>query len=176
MLSRLTGRPVPEPAVNNDDEDQFEDEEDEEVPGDEQEVWKVGQPQTQPLTYQVVAKDGRYRAKDIAFTVDFTDPDSVRKANKARALGVWRAKRSLNIDDPLRPSTAGREYSEVNDDFIAIIHEEWAQENDGERITMPELTRIYNEQFPGEDRSRASISSHVDHIKELKDMRASYGV
>ena len=140
-------------------------------------TWRVGAPKSQPLGYMIPADaNGGKKSKTIAFTVDFTSSESVNKANKTRRLEIWRAKKRHGLDHQLkRASTVGREYTDKNDFWIVLAHEDYALRNSGLKIPLGELANWYNEHFETEERTQASITSHMDRIEELKAMRATYG-
>ena len=126
-----------------------------------------------PLTYAIPAAGGGQTIKKIAFRVDFNDKASVAKANKARFLARGRAMKKTG-QPLLRPSTAGREYTQQNDDWIKAENDCYAAASNGIRIPLLELTRRYNNQFPQEGRTQFSITSHMDRNKELKAKRGSF--
>lgn len=150
-----------------DEEDEEEDDEEEDdtaVPADALGVndsgWKSDEPKSLPLTYYVPSDaTGGLMAKTIKHHVDFDDHESVLKANKTRRLEVNRAKKRHGIPAPLkRPSTRGREYTDQNRQTIIDLHEDWAENNDGLRIPADELTVLYNRTYPGENRTKQSLS------------------
>ena len=107
--------------------------------------------------------------------VDFNSRYSVNKANKTRRLEVNRAKKRHGFTGPLkRPSTKGREYTADNDNMIRILHQDYAKANNNQRIPVAELTDRYSQLFPTEGRTVSSITSHIERIQALKDMRNSY--
>lgn len=138
--------------------------EEEEVPADVLNVndpgWKYGDAKSQPLTYYVHANaTGGLKAKTIKYNVDFNDRESVNKANKTRRLEVNRSKARNHITGPLkRPSTKGREYTAENDQAIVDFHEDWAKNNDGQKIPALQLTGLYNRRFPEMKRSTNSLT------------------
>lgn len=165
-------------------EGESEDEEDESVVMSDQQLndaltlaskgWRVDHPMTQPLKYEILNDaSGSIRYKTIKFNVDFASRESVNLANKARRLGVWRAN-DRHGGVKKRASTKGREYTNNNDKTISAIHKKYADENSGARIPWAKLREEYNEAFPAENRSSYSLSSHVDRVQQLKDMRNSY--
>lgn len=159
-------------AADEDEEERYEDTESETDFVD-QAPWVVGRPQRQPLAYPIPTANGGTERRQIAFTVDFADRDSVDKANKARRLAVWRAKKALNMA-VLRPSTQDRKYTEESHDMIACLHEDYAMQNGGYQTPYWLLTESYNALFPNENRTESSISSHIAHVPELKAMRGLY--
>ena len=140
--------------------------------------WVHLNPKAPPLTYYVPAHAvGGVTAKTIKFPVDFNNRSEVNKANKTRRLELDRAKKRHGIPIQLkRPSTKGREFTAINKDWISIIHEGWAIENNGQRVPSSILTEYYNTIFDDEGRTTASLLSFIDRVPDLKDMRNSYPV
>ena len=136
--------------------------------------WRKGQPRAQPLTYAIPTDvNGAKEYRRIKFEVDFSDADSVEKANKIRRQGLYRAGRRLNL--PLkRPSTQGRQYTQVNNNWIMAKYDRFAADNNGTRITMAELHQQYDQQFPTEGRTQASLATHVDRVDYLRAKKNSY--
>ena len=139
-------------------------------------TWKINQPRTQPLAYWVPSDaSGGEIWKSIQFTVDFTSRASVNKANKARRLSIWRAKNILGLHDQMkRPSTKGREYTDQNYQWILAEHAQHAAINNNERIPLDNLTTRYNQRFPTENRTTASLTSYIDRKSGLNAARKTY--
>ena len=138
--------------------------------------WLVDQPKTQPLKYEVpLNTTGGVKVKQLAFDVDFSSSTSVAKANKARALAIWRQKDRLGMTGGLlRPSTVGREYTEEHNWFIVTAYEDYAMRHEGRRLPFGVLWEMFAARFPDSDRTEASLSSHVDRVEELKALKNSY--
>lgn len=117
--------------------------------------------------------NGETKLKQINFKIDFDDPDEVKEANKRRNQARRRAETRFGVP-PRRASTVGREYTQANNDWLRRAHENYAFHNGGRRIPWPELTRLFNQQFPAENRTENSISSHVNRVPELRVKRNSY--
>lgn len=160
---------------DNDDEEESEDD----APADtlplDVKGWRVGDPKAQPLTYFVPSDaNGGVRFKTVRYTINFDSSDSVKKANKTRRLEVWRARVRHGLEDEMmRESMVGREYTDENNEWLVLAHEDYAISNNGKQIPHAEITKLYNEHFDIQ-RTQASIASHMDRVKELKRMRASY--
>lgn len=166
------------------DEDDEEEEDDEEgdinVPDDVLDVdetgWRVHHPKTQPLTYLIHKNAAEEKiAKTIKFTVDFTSNASVAKANKARGLQIWRAKRRHGLVDLLkRESTADRLYTDENKGWMSREIDSYAVQNQGKRIPISVLTARYNARFPVEGRSESSINALIGRTEDLRAKRMGY--
>ena len=139
--------------------------------------WRVGNEKTQPLTF-VVRKNltGGTMYKTINFEVDFSDNQSINKANKSRRQILLRANKKIGA--PLkRPSMQDREYTQQNDIWIAAEYGRYAGANNNRRMPFDEFVQAYRAQFPtppNQWRMEASLNSHIDRIPALKDMRANY--
>ena len=174
-----------EDEEDEDEEDEDEEDEDEDEEGEEDEeagtedvlgldeFWKVGKPKSLPLVYMVPADaSGGTKTRTIKHAVDFSSEKSVQKANKTRGLEIWRARDRLGLRAQMkRPSTRGREYNQANNAWIKRTYEQYAANNSGRRIPAAELTRRYNAHFSTENRSVASINSHIDRDGELRAVR-----
>ncbi|KAK3673354.1 hypothetical protein LTR78_006900 [Recurvomyces mirabilis] len=171
------GQAVPgEVATEVIDEEAEEDDElDEDEVEDEGMVWKLGEPQPQPLYYQIPTANGGFEDRLIHSNVDFNSRDSVNKANKQRRLEQYRAKKRHGLQHQLlRPGTKGHEYSQAHDTFISQQHQSYAAANGNRRIPWSILTNNFNGAFPGQNRTKNSLSSLVDQRAGLKRMRAQY--
>ncbi|KAK4569333.1 hypothetical protein LTR86_003095 [Recurvomyces mirabilis] len=158
-----------------DEEAEEEDELDEDEVEDGGVVWKIGEPQPQPLRYQIPTANGGFEYRLILSNVDFDSRESVNKANKQRRLEQYRAKKRHGLQHQLlRPGTKGREYSQAHDTFISQQHQSYAAANSTQRIPWNILTNNFNGAFPGQNRTKNSLSSHVDQRAGLKGMRAQY--
>ena len=136
--------------------------------------WKRGQLKSQPLTYAIptdLAGGKEYRT--IKFVVDFNDADSVDKANARRRQGLFRAGKKLGL--PLkRASTAGREFTQANEDWITQRYDSYAAANDNRRITFAQLVIDYNLAFPNEYRSQSSPASYIQRNDRLRGKKDEY--
>ena len=130
--------------------------------------WKKNHPHAQPLTYAIPTHlNGSKEYRRIKFEVDFSDADSVEKANKIRRQGLYRAGQRLNL--PLkRPSTQGRQFTQVNNNWIIAKYNDYARDNNGARITMAKLHEEYEKQFPAEGRTQSSLATHIDRVDYLR--------
>lgn len=142
--------------------------------GDHQ-AWKVSQPQPRPLAFNVPTGLGTFKRELLPANrnIDFNDPVSVRAANKYARQVIHRARKAHGLP-PLRTSTQGREYDQERNDMLEAIIVGFAAQNNGAQISLRELTDLYNEEYPDEDRSRESITSHINRVPELKAKRDSY--
>jgi hypothetical protein len=136
--------------------------------------WKRGQQKSQPLTYAILIDlQGGKEYRTVKFMVDFNDAASVEKANTRRRQGLLRAAKKLGL--PLkRPSTAGREFTQANDDWIVRHYDSYAAANNNSRITMENLAIEYNVAFPNEYRSQASLASHIQKNDRLRAKKDEY--
>ena len=136
--------------------------------------WKKGQHKSQPLTYAVPTDlQGGKAYRTVKFHIDFNDPDAVEDANKCRRQGLYRAGKKLGLALK-RPSTAGREYTQANEDWIIAKYDSYAAANNGCRITMHHLAIQYNLQFPNEYRSQPSLASHIHKVDRLRAKKDQY--
>lgn len=122
--------------------------------------WKYMVPKSLPLHYYIHTDAvGGVKAKTIKHKVDFNSRDLVTKANKTRRLEMVRAKKRAGIIEQVkRPPTKGREYTAENDNWIISAYRDFARFNNNHRMPASELMRRYNNQFPAEGRSEASLS------------------
>jgi hypothetical protein len=136
--------------------------------------WKRGQPKAQPLTYTVPTDvNGGKAYRTIKFTVDFTDGDSVERANKCRRQGLYRAGKNLGL--PLkRPPTHDKQYTQVNNNWIMAQYDSYAAAHNNCRITYKQLAHEYNKRFTNERRSEQSLASHIHRTGYLKNKKDSY--
>ncbi|KAK5126003.1 hypothetical protein LTR85_011358 [Meristemomyces frigidus] len=134
--------------------------------------WRVGNPVRQPLLYNVPVAGGGSEQRRIAFMVDFDDAEDVAKANKARRLAVWREKPKLGMA-VLRPGTRGRAYDQTHDDAIERIIDQYAALHNGALASYKQIHAEYTQQYPAENRTSASISSHIMKVPQLRAARAS---
>jgi hypothetical protein len=133
--------------------------------------WQVGQPKSQPLAYWVPSDAvGGKIWKQIRKKVDFDDRAAVAKVVKSRSLAIRRARKRHGLE----LSRSHRVYTATNHAFIISEHARYAATHGNHRIPYDELMRRYNLQFPGENRTRGSISGQISRIRELKEMRAKY--
>jgi hypothetical protein len=138
-------------------------------------VWKVYQPQPQPLRFQGPTAKCGSETRQVSFPVDFTNKASVHGANKRRRQEVYRAKSRHGLKpQPLRPMTKGRDDTQAHDDYIVQQHTEYAVHQDNTRISWGIRTNNFNARFPEQNPSKSLITSHVDHHHYLKDVRAQY--
>ena len=135
--------------------------------------WKVNEPQPLPLTFRVPTSATTWKTEQLNKTVNFSSKASVTAANKAARQIVLRARNALGLP-PLRSSTKGREYDQERDNAIEALYVDFAVGNNSARISYSQLAERYNELYPGENRSTASISSHVDKTVQLKAVRDKY--
>ncbi|KAK4948859.1 hypothetical protein LTR10_012232 [Elasticomyces elasticus] len=136
--------------------------------------WVVGRAPPQPLTYDLPTATGGVERRQILFTVDFSDGDSVSKANKRRNQALVRRQTQLGTYVPARPSTIGREYTIAHDRWIEQTIDNWASDHGGRRILFWELADAFNAQFPGQNRTHRSMASHVNKMPNLRDTIQSY--
>ncbi|KAK5126004.1 hypothetical protein LTR85_011359 [Meristemomyces frigidus] len=138
-------------------------------------AWKFGQPQPGPLAFRVPTGATSY--KDVLLPadkrIDFNNRASVNAANRYARQIILRARTALGLP-PLRPSTQGREYDQERDDILEYLIDEYAAQNNGAQISNAELADLYNDLYPGENRTSASIASHVGITPELRAARAQY--
>jgi hypothetical protein len=111
--------------------------------------------------------------RTIKFSVNFDDRNSIDKARKVRRLGLDRGRKAAGL--PVKhPSTKGREFTAAHEDWVIQEHANYAFANSNRRIPMAELTNRYNQRFPTENRTEASIRSWIDRNATVKAARQSY--
>ena len=136
--------------------------------------WRVGNPVSLPPTYAVpIDLQGSVKYVTLKRAIDFSSADSIRAANKSRRQRIDRARRRIGM--PLRrPSVRGREYTDENNFFLDYAQWDYAQANNNAMMPFEELKTLYNDTFPTEHRTAASISSHISKIPGLKNQRSGY--
>ena len=136
--------------------------------------WRVGNPVSLPPTYAVpINLQGGVKYVTLKRAIDFNSEDSIRAANKSRRQRIDRARRRIGV--PLRrPSVRGREYTDENNFFLDYAQWDYAQANNNAMMPFAELKTLYNDTFPTEHRTSASISSHISKIPGLKNQRSGY--
>ncbi|KAK5686788.1 hypothetical protein LTR17_026835 [Elasticomyces elasticus] len=130
--------------------------------------WVVGPSPPQPLTFDLPTAAGGVERRQLQFTVDFTDGESVSKANKRRNQALVRRQLTLGTYVPARPSTVGREYTAAHDRWIEQAIDNWAADHGGRRILFWELADAFNAHFPGQNRTHRSMASHVNKMPRLQ--------
>lgn len=137
--------------------------------------WEIGGHYLQPLQFEVPTDAaGGTATRQYGRLVDFNDAVQVRAANRYRTQMVRRAKERHGIMDRMRASTVGRVFTEAQLIAITTMHEHYSEENQGARIPPSELAVLFNQEFPGEDRTALSLQSVIGRDKDLKENRGSY--
>ncbi|KAK5739873.1 hypothetical protein LTR17_004969 [Elasticomyces elasticus] len=118
--------------------------------------WFVGQPQPHPLMFTVPAVGGGTEERRVDWKVDFTNKNSVARANARRAKIIRQLKLELGIDGLLRPSQPP--YTAEHESFISTERQQYIDTH-AHRMPHKDLTARFNAHFPGENRTQNSIGS-----------------
>ncbi|KAF2767840.1 hypothetical protein EJ03DRAFT_140847 [Teratosphaeria nubilosa] len=156
------------------------DESDDELILDIGKPWRKG-PTPAQFTFLVPTdKNGGTEEKHLDGPYDFFKTRDVKAANKLRSQAIRRAKqRAWGKDDypKARPSVEDRKYLDKHNELIKKLYEDYAKKHNNTRMSTGQLAAAFNRHFPNEeDRTDASLASHIDRRPELKAVKLKYSL
>ena len=127
----------------------------------------------QPLTYHVPRdQHGGTVLMTIPRVINFNNRQELDYANKLRNQNISRRRLT-----PLkRPSTRNRQYTDANVQWAIAEYHHWASIVGGSRMPMPNFHVAYNNRFPDENRTVASLAAWINRTPAILAVRNSYPV